>query len=104
MKKGSPLRCRSGLWRSGKLRGDKPAVLRSTGVARRYGGERARDAPRRVISGAEMQRRIAILTLLAAVLVTAGPRNGQTDGIEAGLWRSIQTPTINGTTGPPRET
>ena len=51
-----------------------------------------------------MQRRIAIVTLLAAVLVTAGPRNGQTDGIEAGLWRSIQTPTINGTTGPPRET
>jgi hypothetical protein len=26
------------------------------------------------------------------------------EGIDAGLWRSVQTPTINGIAGPPRET
>ena len=50
-----------------------------------------------------MQRTIAGVTL-AAALVAAGTCVARADGIEAGLWRSIQTPTINGMAGPPRET
>jgi Protein of unknown function (DUF3617) len=50
-----------------------------------------------------MQRRMARLTLLAAVLATMAS-GGRAEGIDAGLWRSVQTPTINGIAGPPRET
>lgn len=50
-----------------------------------------------------MQRLIATVTMLAA-LGAAAPGNGHAEGIEAGLWRSMQTPTINGIAGPPRET
>ena len=50
-----------------------------------------------------MQQRIAGVTL-AAALVAAATSGARAEGIEAGLWRSIQTPTINGIAGPPRET
>jgi Protein of unknown function (DUF3617) len=46
---------------------------------------------------------IAGISLLAAVLA-ASVAGVRADGIEAGLWRSIQNPTINGIAGPPRET
>ena len=49
-----------------------------------------------------MQRTIAGVTLAAALVTTAS--GASAEGIEAGLWRSIQTPTINGIAGPPRET
>lgn len=52
----------------------------------------------------KMQRNIAGVTLLAAILVAAAAPDGRADGIDAGLWRSVQTPTINGIAGPPRET
>ena len=51
-----------------------------------------------------MHRNIAGLTVLAAALVTAAASVGRAEGIDAGLWRTVQTPTINGMTGPPRET
>ncbi len=38
---------------------------------------------------------------LAATAAVAIPAHA--DGLEAGLWLSVQTPTINGITGPPRE-
>jgi Protein of unknown function (DUF3617) len=38
---------------------------------------------------------------LAATGVLAMPAHA--DGLEAGLWRSLQTPTLNGITSPPRE-
>src|SRR5262245_65261252 len=47
---------------------------------------------------------LANISLLVATLVVAEASGACAEGIEAGLWRSIQTPTINGTTGPPRET
>jgi uncharacterized protein DUF3617 len=50
-----------------------------------------------------MQRSIARAALLAVVLA-APVLDARADGIEAGLWRSIQNPTINGIAGPPRET
>ena len=51
-----------------------------------------------------MQRNIAGMILLAATLVAAAGRCAHADGIQPGLWRSIQTPTVNGITAPPRET
>jgi hypothetical protein len=44
------------------------------------------------------------MILLAATLVAAAGRCAHADGIQPGLWRSIQTPTVNGITAPPRET
>lgn len=47
-------------------------------------------------------------TILAACLVAASalmaPSPARADGLQAGLWRSVQTPTLNGMVGPPRET
>jgi len=50
-----------------------------------------------------MQQRIAGMTLLAAVLAAAAVSGVRAEGLQAGLWRSVQTPTLNGIAGPPRE-
>src|SRR5262245_44610752 len=49
-------------------------------------------------------RHIARMTLLAAAMVATAAVGARAEGLEAGLWRSIQTPTLNGIAGPPRET
>jgi Protein of unknown function (DUF3617) len=43
--------------------------------------------------------------ILAAWLVATSALTGpaRADGLEAGLWRSVQTPTLNGVATPPRE-
>ena len=48
---------------------------------------------------------IAMGLILAGCLVAASAVTmpARADGLEAGLWRSVQTPTINGIAGPPRE-
>ena len=51
-----------------------------------------------------MQQKIPRTILLAATLVATAAPGARADGIDAGLWRSVQTPTINGIAGPPRET
>jgi hypothetical protein len=44
------------------------------------------------------------LILAACLVVTsATTAPARADGIQAGLWRSVQTPTLNGMTAPPRE-
>jgi hypothetical protein len=49
-----------------------------------------------------MPRHIARTTLLATALAaTVAP--ARAEGLQAGLWRTVQTPTINGIAGPPRE-
>jgi hypothetical protein len=44
-----------------------------------------------------------ILSCLVVSAALAAP-DAHADGLDAGLWRSIQTPTLNGIAGPPRET
>ena len=44
-----------------------------------------------------------ILSCLVAAAAWAVP-DAHADGLDAGLWRSVQTPTLNGIAGPPRET
>jgi hypothetical protein len=44
-----------------------------------------------------------ILSCLLVAAALAVP-DARADGLEAGLWRSIQTPALNGIAGPPRET
>ncbi|MBX9776611.1 MAG: DUF3617 family protein [Xanthobacteraceae bacterium] len=51
-----------------------------------------------------MSRGTKSLGLAACLAVASASMPARADGIDAGLWRSIQTPTINGITGPPRET
>lgn len=51
-----------------------------------------------------MQRTIAGIILLAAALAAIAAPEARADGLEAGLWRTTQTPSINGISGPPRET
>ena len=50
-----------------------------------------------------MQRNIAGMTLLAAALAATAVPPARAEGLQAGLWRSVQTPTLNGITSPPRE-
>jgi hypothetical protein len=50
-----------------------------------------------------MQRNIAAMILLSAALVAAAAFGAHADGLQAGRWRSVQTPTLNGIAGPPRE-
>jgi hypothetical protein len=45
--------------------------------------------------------RTTFLAALAAATVAWGPARGE--GLEAGLWRTVQTPTLNGVVGPPSE-
>jgi hypothetical protein len=42
------------------------------------------------------------VTVLAAAVVVQGVAV-RADGLDAGLWRTVQTPTLNGVAGPPRE-
>lgn len=51
-------------------------------------------------------QRSAMGLIVAACLAAASASTmpACADGIEAGLWRSVQTPTLNGMAGPPRET
>jgi Protein of unknown function (DUF3617) len=52
-----------------------------------------------------MQRSIAGMTVLTAVLAAAtATLHAHAEGLQAGLWRSVQTPALNGIAGPPRET
>jgi hypothetical protein len=51
-----------------------------------------------------MQRNIVGIILLAAAGAAIVAPGAHADGLDAGLWRSIQTPTLNGIAGPPRET
>jgi len=51
-----------------------------------------------------MQRNIVGIILLAAAVAAIAAPGAHADGLDAGLWRSIQTPTLNGNPGPPRET
>ena len=51
-----------------------------------------------------MQRTTTGIILLAAALAAIAAPAAHADGLEAGLWRSIQTPTLNGNPGAPRET
>ena len=51
-----------------------------------------------------MSRRTKRLRLTTCVLMAGAWIPAHADGIDAGLWRTVQTPTINGMTGPPRET
>jgi uncharacterized protein DUF3617 len=44
-----------------------------------------------------------ILSCLVVSAAWAVP-GAHADGLDAGLWRSVQTPTLNGNPGPPRET
>ncbi len=48
------------------------------------------------------QNNVSIIMLAFALAAIAAP-DARADGLEAGLWRSIQTPTLNGIAGPPRE-
>ncbi len=43
-----------------------------------------------------------ILRCLVVSAALAGP-DAHADGLDAGLWRSVQTPTLNGIAGPPSE-
>ena len=43
-------------------------------------------------------------TVLSAVLVSILAAATHADGLEAGLWKTINTPEIDGVPGPPRET
>ena len=51
-------------------------------------------------------QRSAMGLRVAACLAAASASTmlARADGLEAGLWRSVQTPTLNGMAGPPRET
>jgi hypothetical protein len=49
------------------------------------------------------QNNVSIIMLAFALAAIAAP-DARADGLAAGLWRSIQTPTLNGIAGPPRET
>jgi hypothetical protein len=49
-----------------------------------------------------MLHRATILILAGALLATS-TATARADGLDPGLWRSVQTPTLNGITGPPRE-
>jgi Protein of unknown function (DUF3617) len=51
-----------------------------------------------------MQRNIVGTILLAAAVAAIAAPDACADGLDAGLWRTIQTPTLNGNPGPPRET
>ena len=52
-----------------------------------------------------MQRSAMGLIVAACVAAaSASTMPARADGLEAGLWRSVQTPTLNGMAGPPRET
>ena len=51
-----------------------------------------------------MQRTISGLILLAVALATCAVPDAHAEGLEAGLWRTVTTPTVNGMTAPPRET
>lgn len=52
-----------------------------------------------------MRRRIGIIGAAEiAAIVLAGVPRVHADGLAAGLWRTIQTPTLNGVAGAPRET
>jgi hypothetical protein len=51
-----------------------------------------------------MRRTITGIILLAAALAATAAPDAWADGLDAGLWRSVQTPTLNGNPGPPRET
>jgi hypothetical protein len=51
-----------------------------------------------------MQRNIVGIILLAAAVAAIAAPGAHADGLDAGLWRSVQTPTLNGIAGPPRET
>jgi Protein of unknown function (DUF3617) len=42
--------------------------------------------------------------MLTAMLAATAALPAHAEGLEAGLWRSIQTPALNGIVGPPRET
>jgi hypothetical protein len=52
----------------------------------------------------EMSKRTKSLILAGWLVAGAVTSTAHAQGIDAGLWRSIQTPTINGITAPPRET
>jgi hypothetical protein len=43
------------------------------------------------------------VTVVAAAVVVAQGVAARADGLDAGLWRTVQTPTLNGVAGPPRE-
>jgi hypothetical protein len=51
-----------------------------------------------------MHRTIAGIIFVAAALTAIAASDAHADGLDAGLWRSVQTPTLNGIAGPPRET
>ena len=52
-----------------------------------------------------MQRSAMGLIVAACVAAaSASTMPARAHGLEAGLWRSVQTPTLNGMAGPPRET
>jgi Protein of unknown function (DUF3617) len=50
-----------------------------------------------------MQRHPAGMILLLAALAATAASGVHAEGLQAGLWRTVQTPTLNGITGPPRE-
>jgi hypothetical protein len=50
-----------------------------------------------------MSRGTRSLILAGCLVAVSAWITARADGIDAGLWRTIQTPTINGMTGPPRE-
>ena len=45
----------------------------------------------------------ALVWAVAGALAALGPAGARADGLEAGLWRTRQSVTINGMAGPPRE-
>jgi Protein of unknown function (DUF3617) len=51
-----------------------------------------------------MQWTIARVTLMVAAATAATAPRVHAEGLQSGLWRSIQTPALNGIVGPPRET
>lgn len=46
---------------------------------------------------------IVLAVPACAILAGAGGPQARAEGLEAGLWRTVQTPEIDGTQGPPRE-
>jgi hypothetical protein len=51
-----------------------------------------------------MSHRAKSLVLAGCLVAISVSISAHAEGIDAGLWRSVQTPTINGIAGPPRET
>src|SRR5258706_16458349 len=45
---------------------------------------------------------VTLAACLAAIILTVGP-GVRAEGLQAGLWRTIQPPPLNGVVGPPRE-